>query len=91
MKNDTDENFGLPEQDNWLERMADAEDEYGDIRIGYFPPCPFPIEPVLEDEATIRKKLADIMATMRQKEAARKEYLQSMRQKMAQGQDAVNV
>ena len=74
------------------ERLADEyEAEYGDIRAGYFPPCPFPIEPVLEDEETIRKKLADIMATMRQKEAARKEYLQSMRQKMAQGQDAVNV
>ena len=91
MKNDTDKNFDLPEQDDWLERMADAEDEYGDIRIGYFPPCPFPIEPVLEDEETVRKKLAESIARMRQKEAARKEYLQSMRQKMAQSQDTVNV
>ena len=83
MKNDLEKGFVLPEKDNWLEQMADAEDKCGGIRAGYFPPCPFPIEPVLEDEATIRKKLADIMATMRQKEAARKEYLQSMRQKMA--------
>jgi len=77
--------------EEWERLALEAEDECGGIGAGYFPPCPFPIEPVLEDEATIRKKLADIMATMRQKEAARKEYLQSMRQKMAQGQDAVNV
>ena len=72
--------------EEWEQRALEAEDECGGIvtgRLGSPGDYP-PIEPVLEDEATIRKKLADIMATMRQKEAARKEYLQSMRQKMAQ-------
>ena len=61
---------------NWLEQMAEAEAECGGIVTGRLgSPDDHPIEPVREDEATLRKILADKFEQMLQKEEARKKYL----------------
>jgi len=61
---------------DWLERMAAAEMECGGILAGRLgSPDDHPMEPVEEDEATLRLILKEKMEQMRRKEAARKEVL----------------
>ena len=61
----------------WLERMAEAELECGGVLAGRLgSPDDHPMEPVLEDEATLRRILREKMEQMRQKQAAREKYLQ---------------
>lgn len=60
---------------NWLEQMAEAEAECGGIVTGRLgSPDDHPIEPVAEDEASLRKILAEKFNQMLQKEAAREKY-----------------
>ena len=62
----------------WLEQMAEAEMECGGIlagRLGSPDDYP-PMEPVLEDEETLRKFLADKFRQMREKVDARKKAFQ---------------
>ena len=64
----------------WLEQMAAAEAEiecYGLLAGGPGSPDDYPpMEPVLEDEETLRKFLADKFRQMREKVDARKKAFQ---------------
>ena len=61
---------------DWLEQMAEAEAECGGIVTGRLgSPEDHPIEPVEEDEAALKKFLAEKFNQMLQKEAAREKYL----------------
>jgi len=67
----------MQNKNDWLERMAEAELECGGIVTGRLgsPDDHPPIGPVLEDEATLKKFLADQFEQMQQKAAARKKRL----------------
>ena len=61
---------------DWLEQMAEAEAECGGIVTGRLgSPNDHPIEPIEDDEATLKKFLAEKFNQMLQKEAAKETYL----------------
>ena len=62
--------------EEWERLAVEAERECGGILAGRLgSPDDRPMEPVLEDEATLRRILSEKAELMRQKEAARKKFL----------------